>query len=193
MNDILLIIIGSVIGFIASVGILVVERILDRAGKLKIYFKFVSLRDDGRPWGVYEESGLLALFIPVKLEIQNTTNTTKVIRDLSIELYHGTQYVCKMVQINRFCKSERIKTTTEPQYGNNGSYSFVIKPRSINNEECLYSYHINESDVADFDFNVIKISYYDEKDKKVIYEAKNRITGWDLKRNQVDHDWLLLK
>ena len=40
-------ILGAIIGFISSIGIIVVQRLLDRVGKLEIYVKVVNDRTTG--------------------------------------------------------------------------------------------------------------------------------------------------
>lgn len=46
--DVFFTIIGALIGFVSSIGIIIVERIIDRSGKLKIYVELVYDRIDNR-------------------------------------------------------------------------------------------------------------------------------------------------
>ena len=150
-------------------------------------------KPDERPWGVYEQNGLLVLLVLVVYELQNTTNTPLVVRDLSIDLYKGSHYICRMVQI---CKSESSCVTSSNSgmtYGDNGSYSFVVAPRSIMKRECLYSYYISKDKAADMTFDSLVISYSDEKDKRISYTAKTNLLGWKSTRNHADYEWTLLK
>lgn len=39
-GEIVLLLVGAIIGFISSVGILIVERFLNKKGKLSIYYRF---------------------------------------------------------------------------------------------------------------------------------------------------------
>lgn len=42
---------------------------------------------------------MISFLIPIKLEIQNTSNTCRVIRDVSMWLYEEEKPVAEMVQI----------------------------------------------------------------------------------------------
>ena len=69
-------IIGAGIGLVSSICILVIERLLDRRGKLSIYYKFTAQKKFGDSWGFYDHGdGTISLIIPVLFEIQNTSNS----------------------------------------------------------------------------------------------------------------------
>ena len=192
--DVWLILVGAIIGFVSSIGIIVVERLLDQSGSLKIYYKFIRDKNTGTCWGVHDKEGHKVLLIPVVFELQNTSNTTRVVRDLSIELYLGNEFIFKLVQIesstNRTPFSDNY---SEVAFGDNGSYSFVLEPRSIKKEQCFYSYYIDKDKTKEMDFDTIKISYFKENDKKVSYIAKSKLSGWSTINTEADHEWIFLK
>lgn len=77
--------IGAAIGFLSSVGIIIVERLFDRSGKLKIFAKVVYHRtNENRTWGFHSGAEGLIFGVPLWLEFENTSNTTRVIRDVNL-------------------------------------------------------------------------------------------------------------
>ena len=191
--DVWLIVVGAIIGFVSSIGIIVVERMINNAGTLKLYYKFINNKNTENSWGVREKDGLLVFEIPVVFELQNTTNSTRVIRDLSLELFNGDSFVCKMVQIEYSINRKPYSNDySEKMFGDNGSYSFVLEPRCIKKEKCLFSYHISKMEANKLLFDTIKISYYKENDKKVSYLAKKGLNGWTPFNGDIDHEWILL-
>ncbi len=193
-KEVLLIVIGAIIGFVPSVCILIVERIFDQIGKIKVYYKFISCNQGS--WGVYvTEDQLLVLMLPTVLEIQNTTNSTKVIRDLRIEIYKGNKFISKTLPIEYTNKEIPNGSQTETEsYGvENNSYSVVLEPRSIKKVKCLFAYKIKQDEIDKMDFDSLFLRYYDEKDKKIKYLAKNNLDGWKMSTTLPDVDWILLK
>ncbi len=199
MNEqVVMAIVGGAIGFVSSAGILALERILNRAGKLKLYYKFIHVKIDNASWGVRTNRGMYTLMIPVSFELQNTSNSTRVIRDLSIEAFQGEKQVFRMKQIERGEYSTRtgevvVDKTTETYGGEKGSYSFALPPRSIQKQKCEYTYSINQIDAENLKFDTLKITYYDERDNKKGFIAKSDLNGWKMGLQKTDHDWILLR
>ena len=196
VKEVLLIIIGAIIGFVPSVCILIVERLFDFIGEIKIYYKFVSDKISQQSWGVQSRnSQMLVLVLPVFFEIQNTKNASIVIRDIDIEMYKGREFVGKMVQITN--SEERDTSSNQTKVENfgaeNNSYSIVLSPRSIQKIKCFFTYHISQSDTEIMDFDSLYLTYYDEKDKKVSYLLKDNLDGWNMGKTNPDRDWILLK
>ena len=186
MNEqVVMAIVGGVIGFVSSAGIIVLERILNKAGKLKLYYKFIHVKFDNTSWGIRDNREMFTLMVPVSFELQNTSNTTRVIRDLSVELYRGDKQVGRMRQIERgeFSIKEGVKSKSP----------FVLPPRSIQKQKCEYMYSIMKADAEKYSFDKLKISYYDERDKKKEYTAKADLAGWKMGTQEPDHEWVRLK
>ena len=88
-NQIFLIIIGAAIGFISSVGTTIVAELIKRQGQVKLYYKIVySKIHDRRTWGFYNGSDGLIFEVPLWIEVQNTSNAVRVIRDINICLLY---------------------------------------------------------------------------------------------------------
>lgn len=192
-------IIGAGIGLVSSICILVIERLLDRRGKLSIYYKFTAQKKFGDSWGFYDHGdGTISLIIPVLFEIQNTSNSTRVVRDVGLYLYNDETKLFKMVQLDYFHFTERKGgeiVNEENVYfgGEKGSYSFVISPRSISRFECEYMQKVNKNEINQKQFNNIILQYLDEKDKAKKYVIKHLNGDWNKKKMNSDEDWLLLK
>lgn len=192
-------IVGAGIGLASSICIIIIERWLDRQGKLSIYYKFTAQKKFGDPWGFYDyNDGSISLIIPVIYEIQNTSNTARVVRDVGLYLYNDNAKLCKMVQLDYFQftqrKGEEIVHEENVYFGGEkGSYSFVIPPCSISRFECEYMLKVNKNEIEHKEFNSIVLQYLDEKNKAKKYVIKHLNGSWNAEKMKSDEDWLLLK
>lgn len=198
-NEVILLLIGAAIGLFSSVLILILERVLDRKGKLMIFYRFINSRLTKRGWGFEQDiDGRFFFTIPVYFELQNTSNTTRVIRDVSMMLYSGRVQVAKMIQADHFHmtkKSGNTITGEEDAYygGEKGTYSFVLPPRSIQRQECEYIAVIEKSGINGMTFDRIKLRYYDEKNKAHFFDIREISDCWKTKHYEADEEWILLK
>ena len=199
-NEIIYGVVGAVIGFIASIIVMVMERILDKKGKLNIFYRRINQKiANGLGWGFDEGvDGRLFFTLPVYFELQNTSNTTRVIRDLSFLLYCGPEFVGNMHQMGTVhIKSRKgCEITDEKAFSfgaENGSYSFVLPPRSIQRQECEYIFVINPDEKEQKHFDTIVARYYDERNKAHTFNAMAIEKCWERKHYDIDEDWLLLK
>ena len=199
-NEIIYVLVGAVIGFLGSIIILIVERSLDKKGTIQIFYRRTNQRGMKRSgWG-FDESGdgRLFLTIPVVFEIQNTTNTTRVIRDVSLLLYAGNTFVAKMYQSagKHITHRRNGEITGEQDYKfgtEKGSYSFVLPPRSIQRQECEYSYVIYANEQKDKCFDTIIARYYDEQNKVHAFKVMRIDNAWAKKYFDPDEEWCVLK
>lgn len=200
-SDVIMTVVGGAIGFVSSAGIIVLERMLNRCGTVRIYYKFVYDRINNTRWGVNKNNNEYTLTIPVQFELQNTSNTARTIRDLHLILKKGNVDVAKLVQIEEITKESknqaislgRIKETVVERYGGtNETYSFVLEPRSIQKQRCEYMYIIAFDEADTYDFDGISICYYNEKDKKKEFLVKSALKGWNMGIQEGDKDWVKL-
>lgn len=207
-NEVVLIIIGAIIGFAVSLITTFTQRLIDKHGKLNVFYKFAVLKSsDNGSWGLdysddkthfeQEEKGFV-FTVPVIFEFQNTSNTTRVIRDVSLLLYMDKNFVAKMIQSDHFSSSEKtgsIVTKKSDMYygGDNGSYSFVLPPRSIQKQRGLFLHTFERTRKNDYLFNKLVLRYFDEKNKPHMYEIKNLSDLWEKTRYIADKDWNDLK
>lgn len=158
--------IGGLIGFLSSLGVQIAMRVLDRKGKLSFYSRINSsfLQD----WGFLSADGEITFVVPLELECQNTSNVTRVVRDVSLTLWRDGTKVKRMRQAQEL-RNER-KHNGKVEFRDsfalgdvNGSYSLVVPPRSIKKMNCFFTCK-QEQDIQDISFDEIRISCYDERD-----------------------------
>lgn len=196
-KDVILLLVGGVIGFVSSVGMYLIERLVDKSGKVKIYYKFIYSMNDNKPWGVREENQNRVLVLPVTFELQNTSNSTRVIRDVCVELYKGKVFCSKTIQIetieNVKTKGNKIESEVIYQLGaERGSYSFVLPPRSIQKQKVEYLLSVPNNRIEELSFDTIVIRYFDESDRKKSFVAKSELEGWTVKSQKADSEWIRL-
>ena len=205
MNDsvsmeILMLILGAALGFLASLFTMIIQRVLREKGKLNIFYRFSYQKGvNGETWGFEETpNGGKCFVIPIVFEFQNTSNTTRVIRDVSMHLYDGKKFVAKMKQMDYLHithrKGNSVSGEEDHYFGTDkGSYSFVIPPRSIQRQECEYMYIINASEISANKFDRIKACYFDEKNKTRYFEIRTIDNCWEHKMYPIDEDWQVFK
>lgn len=74
----------------------------------------------------------------------------------------------------------------------NDRYSFVVEPKSILSINALYMLKKDELNINDSLYK-IKISYYDENNKKIEYDfLKIQSDDWSDHLFTIDEEWILL-
>ena len=186
--DWLSMIIGAAIGFVSSIGILLVERIMDRTGKTHIYVKIVNDRGTGKyTWGFIKKDTGVSFHVPLWLELENTSNTTRVLRDVNLVLYQGKTRIAEMVQF----QSNTSKDKDTIVYGNDESYSFVLEPRSIHRYDCHFG--LKQSVIQEKHFDRVKLRYYDEHDREHLYLLGEVDGDWQEKQFPRSGKWQKMK
>ena len=191
-HDLLMVLAGGIIGLLSSLIILGIQQWINHKGETKIYYKFLGIpaqNIDNPGWGCREEGEWIALFVPMAVELINTSNSTRVVRDLSLHLYNGTEYVARMVQI------EYTRGKDSAEYGtDNNAYSFTLMPRSVQKQKCLFCYKILKGQKQLILFDTMKMSYYDEKDHPHEALINTGISNcWGQYVHEADRDWVLLE
>lgn len=158
--------IGGLIGFLSSLGVQIAMRALDRKGKLSFYSRINS--SFFPDWGFFSADGKITFVVPLELECQNTSNVTRVVRDVSLSLWRDGIEVKRMRQTQGIYKEHKhngkIKSRDSFALGDvNGSYSLVVPPRSIKKMNCFFTCE-QEQNIQDITFDEIRISCYDERD-----------------------------
>ena len=116
-------IIGAAIGFLSSIGIIFVQRLFDRVGNLDFFAKVVYDRSTGSyTWGFYKNADGVFLKVPLWIEIQNLSNSTRIIRDINLLLVSKGKELVTMIQSNR----ADIKNQEIYLFANGGSYSLSL-------------------------------------------------------------------
>ncbi len=199
LGEVWLVVIGAGLGFVVSIGTTIVERCLEKIGKLKIYYTYNCLRDNAFPFGFIEsEDNYLTFSVPIICEIQNTSRATRVIRDLNVLLYNNGTRVCEAVQIVRTRSSVTTNSAvTEKRQidygGEKNAYSFVVIPQSIQKQICSFLYQIPANEVAKNQFDEIRLRYYNENDKEHIFPMQKIDNCWKLSKLKGNDGWSVVK
>ena len=140
----------------------------------------------------------LAFVIPMIFEFQNTSNTTRVIRDVSLILCNDENFVAKMIQIDHIVSTKKTGNTVTDLKDTflgekNGSYSFVLPPRSIQKQKCEYLHTFEPSRPNEYGFNKLVLRYFDESNKAHYFEIKDLSDLWDVKQYKVDKECMYNK
>lgn len=181
----LLILFGTSLGFLSSIGTTLVSNLIKNKGEVKVYYKVVySKINQCGTWGFRSVSNELIFEIPLWVELYNTSDSVKIIRDLSVLLFQEGKEITQMTQIN--------KTGENLFYGNQGAYSFVLQPRNISKYNLYFL--IKKDELGNnCNFDEIRLRYFDEKDKEQISLLKKINEPWvigDLERNK---KWKLMQ
>lgn len=188
-SEVGLLIIGAIISLISTiVGFtiqLFAQNFINQSGKIKIYKKLVYSRINQKAWGFSSTNSEINFSVPLWIEIQNTKNQNELIRNLNLVLYKNKIEVGVMRQISHFESKDRIQS-----FGNNGSYSFLIGPNSIEKYELQFMLKKNE---LKNDFSEVKLRYYDTKDKLQEVSLLKIKKAWLIEGNTIDFDWTLIK
>jgi hypothetical protein len=181
--EIYLLLVGGAIGIISSVLTTLLFRWSDYSGKLEIYTKIVySKATSHETWGCFSRNGGMSFQVPLWVEICNTSNITKCIRNFNIVLYNSDTKIGKMTQINQIGNDI---------IANEGNYSFVIEPRSVKKFDAYFiikKMELNENP----NFDELKISFLDLKGKLKVYHFKNVDNPWGEVERAPDKEWYLL-
>ena len=97
--EVWLVVIGAILGFALSIITTLVNKAIDKHGKMRIFYKLVYQKSTGQKARIDLTGGETYLTIPLYFELQNTSNTARVIRDVCLYLYNNGKEVAKMVQI----------------------------------------------------------------------------------------------
>ena len=180
-------IIGAVIGFISSIGIIIVQRIIDRAGNLEIYAKVVGDRLTGSyTWGFYRNTDGMFLIVPLWIEIQNLSNSFRILRDINLLLFADGKELTTMVQSNR----TESKSREVLLFANEGSYSLSLGGGEIKKLDCQFLLKASP-DIPFFDEIVLR--YYDEKNHAHMFSLGYVEGDWIEKEFPRNGEWIRLK
>ena len=179
MQQGLLILFGASLGFLSSIGTTLVSNLIKNKGEVKVFYKIVySKINQGRTWGFFISPEGMIFEVPLWVELYNTSNSVKVVRDLVILLFQEGKELTQMTQIN--------KTEENVLYGNQGAYSFVLQPRNIYKYDLYFIIKNNELE-SNCNFDEIRLRYFDEKNKahtSLLRKVKQPWVIGDLERNK---------
>ncbi|MGM0337428.1 hypothetical protein [Enterococcus sp. AZ007] len=187
-KDISLLVIGAIISIISTmIGLfsqIALQSILKNKGKVKIYIKKVYSKTDSEPWGFRNYNGDMIFIVPVWIEFHNTKEKREIIRNLNLQLFKKGKRITNMIQASHYTVNGE-----KYSYGNEGSYSFILESTSISRYDLQFM--IKKRDVES-DFDEVKLSYYDSKDKYHEILILKIEEPWNKAKQLVDKDWVSL-
>ena len=176
--DVWLVVIGAILGFALSIITTIVNKAIDKHGKMRIFYKLVYQKSTGKKARIDTNGGDTFLTIPLYFELQNTSNTARVIRDVCLYLYKNGKEVGKMIQI-QYTKDSKTNEIKNSFGGEKNSYSFVLPPLSIQKQECEFLYKVPTSKIDELAFDEIRFSYFDEKNRVMECLFYKSEQGWN--------------
>lgn len=180
-NQIILLVIGAFITMVFTY----LPKIFDYK-KLNIFYRRYEYNSTSKGWGY---NGTI-FSLPIVFEFQNTSNSNKALRDISLYAYKDEVMVAKFVNCSRTV--ERNTEITKIEYGTeNNLYSIVVPAKSVKSMNTLFALKKDESLLIGF--NKIYIKFYDEKGKKHFVHLFNVDDCWSETLNKKDEDWIEIK
>lgn len=184
-SEVLLVLFGAMLGFAFSILTTIITNAMQEKGKIYIYTKIVHSKvGNHQTWGAKKSSdGGLTFHVPLWVEILNKSNVPRVLRDFDLILFNNGIEIKRMTQINK---------AGEENLGIDGSYSFVINPRSISKIDCLFI--VKKKDLPENAvFDEIKVSYYDIKGNQKLSHLKSLSDCWSMDARSKDNQWIMLR
>lgn len=190
-QEVLMLVLGSVISLVSTmIGFFaqtLVTSIIANKGKVKIYIKSVYNKTTGESWG-FRNSTLrqgLMFDVPLWIEIHNTKSTKQIIRNINLSLYNSKKLIGKTIQVTHYERNG-----IQNPYGENGYYTFLLEGNEIRQFDLEFI--IWEKDIDRKNFDEVRISYYDSKDKYHEALILKIDEPWVISKNKIDNDWRLI-
>lgn len=184
-RDIVLLILGALISLLTTICLQLVQFLITKyqtnRGKVNVYTKSVYSKLTSKPWGIYRLNSGDSLIVPLWIELHNTKGKKEVVRNLNLILYNKDKKIKSMVQSSHYRNSEG---EIEP-YGNEGTYTFILEPESI----IRYDLEFTLKKDVNLEFDRVKISYYNTKDKYCEFLLFDILDGWKTKSTKIDDEW----
>jgi len=194
-KDLLLVMIGAGIGFLLSILTIIMNRILDNAGKVLIFYKIVNEPSVNYPSGISIRGEEIKILIPIYFDFQNTKNTSVVLRDVCLYLYYKGNCVDKMVQIEDIKQTHNNTDQIDihKKGGEKSEYSFVVPPSTLTRQICCFFDMTSTTLAESKPIDEIRLAYYDEANKRMEAKIMDLPNGWQATKMNNKEDYTLLK
>lgn len=189
------VIVGGLIGFLSSIGAQLVIRWIDRRGNIRVYCKRTNA--GSMSWGFHDMGTEIWMYVPLDIELQNTSNTTRVIRDFLMAAYKDGSLVFRCYQTDGLTSTKysgaEITDKERKEFGDkNHSYSFVLPPRSIQKQSLGFAYLSSKASSKDKRFNEMRVEFFDERDRRFSYHLVDIEGDWEPRKEKADIAWIPL-
>ena len=140
---------GSMIGAAASLLAVFISNNLQKHGKISLHAKIVGskVEKEHRTWGYRQTDQGLSFHIPLWLDICNTSNVSRIVRNVNLCIVKKRTIVQEFTQFQGNGIDSREPNTVI--IGNEGAYSFVIPANSVLRVEVEFGIKKNELQPAD--------------------------------------------
>lgn len=184
-------ILGSIIGSVSTV---LLTKMVQKHGKITLHAKIVGSRIDNahRTWGYRQIGQWVSFHIPLWLDICNTSDVSKVVRNVNLCIVKNRTIIADFSQF----QGNEIdpKKPDAIILGNAGAYSFVIPPNNVLRTELEFGIKKNDLRPEDQDFDSIYLTYSDEKDcLQVFFLEKIPSPQWVIGELPKSRQWKTLK
>lgn len=155
---------GAVIGVVGSLSTVFLTKAVQKHGEITLHARIVGSRIDAahRTWGYIQTNKEVSFHIPLWLDICNTSNVSKIVRNVNLCTIKNRTIIADFTQFQG--------TGIDPQdpntitIANAGAYSFVVPPNSVLRTEVEFGLKKDDLLPEDQDFDSIYLTYFDEKD-----------------------------
>lgn len=170
---------GAVIGVAGSLSTVFLTKAVQKHGKITLHARIVGSRIDAahRTWGYIQTKQGIAFHVPLWLDICNTSDVSKIVRNVNLCIVKDRTIVADFTQFQGNGTDPREPNTTI--VGNAGAYSFVVPPNSVLRTEVEFGIKKSDLQPEDQEFNSVYLTYFDEKDcLKVFFLEKIPAPQW---------------
>lgn len=194
-KDILLLLIGAVIS-------IVFERVMqhwDARGTLNMYCTdFMPTTAKRRAHIHYEESkGTLNFFLPLEIEMVNTSGEAKVVRELTAVALYDEKVVARIAPIHRLTSTTGTKPLNQKEVGFYGgmttSYTYLIKAHECVQTQTVYLFQIPVSAKEEKVFNRVDLVWFDAKGDKYCSKLMDITECWEPRNLEMPESAQLLE
>lgn len=179
---------GSIIGALATITSVWLNKKIQESGKVKVFCRFVASKGDGKEFGIYnagDGSGLI-MRVPMWIELCNTSGISRYIRDINIVAFKDGKEISEFTQF----QGQNIGKENELSYGNNQAYTLVVEANNTMRFNVEFS--LKESDIENIQIDTLKMRYYDEKNKchfKELYKISDNPV-WSIRKFEIKKQWI---
>lgn len=167
---------------------------ISKCRRLKIYVKFTGslLTDSLSSLGYIElaHNAGMSFHVLLSLDIENRSNTSKIIRNISLFAYKGNTFIAQFKQCQG--NSKNPNEAGAIVLGDNGAYSTTISPNST--KRLHLEFLLKQKDLISGinQFNKIYLAYYDENDNLISYYLLDVESNWIEGTLASPKQWILL-
>ena len=196
MGTVISVVVSGIISLVVSVAAFQIQKAIEKRGKLKIYYSFLS-PNPSRFRIVKTPDGHFQLHVPITMEVYNPSFRRKIIRDVSVCLKLGGIDTVHLHKCDMIAYADPILGRPVNRIGgDNGSYSFSVEPGDIVSKWMMFVAEPTKGDDSEF-FDEICLEFYNcgnHKKRFGIYKSKVPI---NLNKENVfggfGQEWMTLK